>query len=339
MAVELHRQRIELQVGHDSITLPKETIKSYLPRLWRRNGHQALASGYLDLTVLVETRGTAAQTALCVILRALKDLEESGVASELKAQLSMIEDRCASERSVRSIFHWIAKLLHPHGPLGCHREMVYAMSEWFSLHAAENTLEPEHIFAYIVALDWLQADMTGPLHSCLRQLSISPNDARRLSAHGLLRRKTVKKLYQLCQDDWKRNGHKRALVHSSSHRLIEGGDLTIEDIIRQYQKDPDSILINLRSNHRRHPHRLQPKRSLPLMMEDFGVGDRCICAPGGMGHHHMHNQLALPHSPLLPFGHPPLLTPPRTPSPLMLMPPVHAQFGHRPVFPRWNTVM
>lgn len=232
-----------------SIALPNKIIKSYLPRLWKYTGVRARAEGFLDLEGRGIVQGRYSHAALAVILRALKFSEAGrGVSSELKSQLDRaLADHAHSpsfDHVMSRIFNNVAKLVCK---TGHNKEMAYAMADWFQVYAAENYIHPESLFNYIIALDGLQADMTGPLHTLLREESLRSADVQIIWKY--LRPITRKKLTSLWNDHIRTVKPRRA-IRAPGHGLIEAGDWSWGEIERRYREDPDPIIIRLGRRHR-----------------------------------------------------------------------------------------
>ncbi|KAL8853888.1 MAG: hypothetical protein Q9221_001359 [Calogaya cf. arnoldii] len=248
-------QHTNFPVGDKSIDLRNETIKSYLPTLWSRRGRWAQTEGYLDLEGLGLVGGPLCRRALLVILKALKKSENgSGVGHELKGQLqdalvNHTHHTPSPEHTMSKIFSHVARLIRKTGQ---HREMAYAMSDWFNCFAARNELDFESRFWYIVALDQLQTSMTGPLLSLLRQEPLTRAEVqlfcRYLGARG---RKELQQLWK----NHKFNGRPRPRrpIRVSADGVVLGGDVGLEDVIRRYNQDPDSIVLRFGRRHRRIP--------------------------------------------------------------------------------------
>ncbi|KAL8782143.1 MAG: hypothetical protein Q9213_005647 [Squamulea squamosa] len=243
--------QIDFPCGDKIITLPTEIIKSYLPRLWQSVGRWAKAEGWLDLEGLSIVQGRHCQKALHVILKALKKSQAGcGVASELKAQLDRVRadnaNRAPSpEYTMSKIFSNVAKLVRKLGP---HQEMAYAMTEWFAIFAAERLIHPESMFQYIIALDRLRVNMTGPLHALLQDYHWDAADIQLICES--LRRPTGKRLISLWKDYKKQDSSRRSAL-PPGRGLIEGGDICLRDILRQYRRDPDSIIVRVGSRNRK----------------------------------------------------------------------------------------
>ncbi|KAL8996402.1 MAG: hypothetical protein Q9188_006577 [Gyalolechia gomerana] len=337
-------QHIEFPVGEDTISLSNATIKSYLPNLWRRNGRRAMTRGHIDLEELVIGKGKNARLALAIILYALKASEsEAGVSSELKRRLDHARANCAAtepdpEQATHKIFKSVATLLRPYNALGRHNEMAYAMSEWCTVVVAEDDMHPSTIFQYILALDQLHADVTAPLHSLLRRCPISPAQVRHLAADRLLRQRTMKKFRNLWKDYQKSWGSKSHLRRSLDSDLISGIYLDVEELIQQWEDDPDSITIDLGPKRQRDHHRCEENDGWSAY-DDIACDDPvCVCGPSGYNYHRR-----LANEPLLVprWQRPVMVAPPRIPSPLLLghraLPP--SPFAARPLIRRNRTAL
>ncbi|KAL8802987.1 MAG: hypothetical protein Q9223_006416 [Gallowayella weberi] len=250
--------------GDRAILVPNEIIKTYLPRLWLEISRRPLSQGYLSLDSLVAGYDESGEIALSIILKALKNSEtNNGVASELKRQLNKVLDRdarCAAspEEFMRRVFEMIAVLLCPGGRLGCHPEITYALSEWFDLYSTKNHLHARTLVNYICALDILRAEMTGPLLCLLRQVVITRASLRRLSECTILRRKTLRKLRSLWDNQRETNMRQWQLAlppnhnhHSDNSHLISGRYLDLDTVVERFLHDPDSIIMNLKADPRR----------------------------------------------------------------------------------------
>lgn len=233
-------QRIQFLIGDRPISLSQKVIKSYLPRLWRSHARYAVTTGYLDLEEVVAVHSEARHIALLIVLNALQASEtQLGVPSELKHELTHAMNHYAGHKEspeplMSRIFTNVARYLHL---FSRHQEMTYAMSDWFTIYAAENHLSSRRLFDYVIALDFLGADMTAPLHSFLRRTRLTSADLHSPHLRRYLRPKTLKKLRTLYKD------HKKELK-PARNRLIAGGDLDLEEIVQQYLQDPDSIVVN-----------------------------------------------------------------------------------------------
>ncbi|KAL8733778.1 MAG: hypothetical protein Q9181_003472 [Wetmoreana brouardii] len=313
------------------VSLPKEKVKSYLPRLWQLHGELASVEGFLDLGPFFAVRNEKTRIALEVILNALEDSEAGhGVASELKTQLDDARSSYA-EPTMSSIFKAVADSLRQ---FGRHQEMAYAMSEWFTVHAAEEYIPPEIMFRYVVALDRLRADMTAPLHSFLRHVRLSSADLRSPSTRRSLRPKTLKKLRTLWKD------HRKDLqpARHAQGRLIAGGDLDLEEVVRLYRHNPDSILADTGlTKHLRRTHDFDEGDLYSSLSDAFDDHDICGCAQ-----EHLEQQRLLENCPrhgrrrrdLDTFEDPALLAPPRMRSPLFLEHDRHLHCPGRPLLAR-----
>ncbi|KAL9026680.1 MAG: hypothetical protein Q9196_004693 [Gyalolechia fulgens] len=336
-------QHILFAVGEDLISLSNATIKSYLPNLWRSMGRRAMIEGHIDLESLVIGRGLNTRLALSIILNALKASEsETGVSNELKRELDDARATYAAaepdpEGAMLRIFKSVAILLSPHNALGRHDEMAYAMSEWCTILATEDDMHPATIFDYILVLDLLQADVTGPLHSLLRRSRISPASIRRLDAEGGLRPRTMKKFRELWKDHRKSWGPESRLRASPDSDLIPGHYLSLTELIRRWHQNPESITVDLGPKRRR-DHRRYDEDEGWSAYDDIRCDDpTCICEPLGYNHHRR-----LANGPLLVprWQHPAMIAPPpRIPSPMLLghraLPP--APFAVRPPIRRNQT--
>ncbi|KAL8696626.1 MAG: hypothetical protein Q9201_007565 [Fulgogasparrea decipioides] len=298
------------------VSLPKETVKSYLPRLWQLHGELASVDGFVDLEPFVAVRNEKTRIALEVILNALEDSEAGhGVATELKMQLDDAQNRYA-EPMMSRIFKAVADLLRQ---FGRHQEMAYAMSEWFTVHAAEEYIPPEIMFRYIVALDRLRADMTAPLHSFLRRVCLSSADLRNPSTRRSLRPKTLKKLRTL----WKDHRKTPQPARYAQGRLIAGGDLDLEEVVQRYHHDPDSILVDPSPTKRlRRTHNDFDDEDVYSRLSDaFDDHDICGCGQRQLEHYRF-SETCPRHGrrrrDLDTFEHQALLAPPRMRSPLLL---------------------
>ncbi|KAI4265326.1 MAG: hypothetical protein L6R38_009502 [Xanthoria sp. 2 TBL-2021] len=243
-------QHTNFPFGNASITLPNEIIKTYLPRLWSRARRRAQAEGYLDLEELGIVQGRYCHAALSVILRALKFSEAGrGVANELRRQLDRARADHAHhtpslEYAMSRIFYNVAQLVRKTGP---NQEMAYAMAEWFEAMAVDRYIHPEFLFIYIIALDGLRADMTGPLHTLLREAPMRSADVQIICER--LRPITRKRLMSFWKDHIKIGRPRRAIL-PRGNGLIEGGDVCWGDIVRSYEEDPNSIIVRLGRRHR-----------------------------------------------------------------------------------------
>ena len=254
MALARHRNssyHTIFPLGNASVILPNDIIKSYLPSLWRCHGRRALAKGYLDLEGLRIVQGPCCRTALTVLLRALEFSEAGhGVSSELKKQLDRSLTVHANnhhqppELAMSKIFRNVAILVYE---TGRNKEMAYAMAEWFAVFAAEHRIRTQGLVNYIKALDRLGADMKGPLHTLLREKRLSSSDVKFICRK--LRPSTRKNLRMLWREQTRLYQPRRAILPPRED-LIEGGDLSIRDIIRIHQDDPDSIVVRLGPRHR-----------------------------------------------------------------------------------------
>lgn len=249
MALQHHArpfQSTRIPIGADTISLPNEIIKSYLPNLWRFKGRRALARGHLNLERLVFGEGDSARIALSIILIALEASKtDRGVASELKIQLDDARDKYTlnrpdPERAMCRIFCNVVELLDPRSALGRHQEMAYAMSGWFTDLAAEGIMHSHTLFSYVQALGLLEADMTAPLLCFLRRIDVRSCDLRYWTRDRVFRQKTIRKMRFLL----KSHPGEASLVPRDG--LISGGDLRAKEIIKQWRRDPGSITIDLR---------------------------------------------------------------------------------------------
>ncbi|KAL8903143.1 MAG: hypothetical protein Q9171_007503 [Xanthocarpia ochracea] len=312
----------EFPLSNKVIKLPNEILKSYLPRLWRLEGRWAKAKGYLDLEELGIVRGHYCQVALLVLLKALKASDSGyGVASELKTQLGRALADHASHapspgHAMAKIFGNVAKLIRK---LSRHQEMAYAMTEWFATFAAENNIHPEPMFHYIVALDQLRVNMTGPLRSLLRHGPLTSADITIICEP--LRPKTRKTLISLWKEH-KKQGLSRRSTPSSEQRLVEGGDVCWRDIKRKYLQDPDSIIVRLGPRNRAVRDRYETDDDYST---DTDITDDDDCWPYGHGqphvrdpssYHALHGSPPILRRPLI--DHPPFLAQPRRCSPLIM---------------------
>ncbi|KAL8725068.1 MAG: hypothetical protein Q9166_007599 [cf. Caloplaca sp. 2 TL-2023] len=276
--------------------------------------------------------------ALSVILKTLKRSETGdGVATELKYELDIAREICASysasstEQMMSRVFSNIAKLLRPDGPLGCHHEIFYAMSEWFDLLAAEddNDIPPGPMVEYLVALDLLHQDMTGPIHAFCRRLPMRSDILRAL--YGNIRPKTFRKMRLL----WKDHHNKHGLIRqSSSEHLISGRRLFPQELLDQYYADPDSILVNVGPRRRKYARHFDYDNGFSSA-SDISDDDDDFCRyrqrqlagydysfhPAPHGH---------PYDIIHPLDRAALLAPPRGPSPLLLEDVRRLTFAARP---------
>ncbi|KAL8966524.1 MAG: hypothetical protein Q9183_003337 [Haloplaca sp. 2 TL-2023] len=268
--------RIQFGVADSAIPLSRKVVKSYLPQLWRLLAQSPGWGGFVDLERLVRARTDAAYIALQILLNALRASEQGlGPSSELKEKLTRaIRLHTGHKRSPEplssKIFTMLASYLER---LSRHQELTYAMSEWFAIHAAGNVLSPATLFAYVVALDHLGADMTAPLNAFMRTGSLSSDALHNLALQRKLRPGTIKQWKRLCRDQI---NELRSARHSPP-RLLAGGKVDVEELLEQYRRDPDSIIIDLSSpkqlggahdfyGHRGHLH---PRRRRSL--------DDCSC--------------------------------------------------------------
>ncbi|KAL8868599.1 MAG: hypothetical protein Q9174_004883 [Haloplaca sp. 1 TL-2023] len=236
---------IRFDVGESRFSLSRRVVKSYLPHLWRVLARNSGFNRVVDLERLVATRTDASHLALRILLHALKAPEQGlGPSTELKGRLTEVIRRLHSghKRSPEPVSSKVFTKLASHlQRLSRHQELTYAMSEWFAIHAAENNLSRATLFAYIIALDHLGADMTAPLNAFMRTGPVSPAKLQILALERQLRPKTIKMWRKLCQDQMKELGSARCL----SPQLVAGGKVDIEELVEQYRRDPDSIIIDL----------------------------------------------------------------------------------------------
>ncbi|KAL9016648.1 MAG: hypothetical protein Q9185_006021 [Variospora sp. 1 TL-2023] len=234
---------IEIPIGRDVVYLPKEIIRSYLPDLWRRNGRYAMRTGYLELPRFGVRDNQQTRIALFIVLRALEaSATDGGVASELRTHLDFARRDCTlggpnPERAMCRIFCNVATLLRPGHAFGRHTEMAYAMSGWFTDLAAEGELHEDTLLKYVIALDWLQAEMTAPLFCFLKQVDVRLIDLRHWNDDGLFRSTTLKKMKNLVK-----NRPRIATLATGGH-LVRGGDLHLKEIMDQWKRDPNSIIV------------------------------------------------------------------------------------------------
>lgn len=243
-----HRARpfewIEISVGRETISLPNEIIKTYMPNLWRHKSGRLMARGNIDLERLVQGKTKNVRLALSIILKAIEASKTGhGVASELKLQLDDARDNLAMnhmdpERAMCTTFCNVVKLLEPDLALGRNDEMAYAASEWFTTFAAETSLHPRTVLQCVRVLDRLRTDITGPVLALLRC------GVRQSHLHGWARRRffrqsTLKKMRSLMRT------RPREGLLVPSHGLIRGGDLDPEEVCYLLQHDPDAITIDL----------------------------------------------------------------------------------------------
>ncbi|KAL9579010.1 MAG: hypothetical protein Q9212_005351 [Teloschistes hypoglaucus] len=306
-------------------TIPKELVKNYLPRLWTSQVPFISATGYIDLSSIVNTRSKHNQTAFHIICDILDTDMGLGMATKLRKRLDIEADGCAQttapEQNMFKIFKDLAVLIRT---CSRHQELTYAMSEWFTLHAAETKLTTFRLMGYVAALDNLRVDMTGPLHALLRQTHIPASMLRNLQRTARLRPKTIKTLRNLqtnIQKEFRPTRHPDA-------GLVAGGDLRPEDLEEIWRVDPDAITIDLHRASRHYRHEVDLHRHIPhiphLNIEDVydehrlhPHGPRAIAAmPWHAGH----------------LPHPALLGPPRMPSPIPMIHP-----GVRPQVMRHHT--
>ncbi|KAL8672843.1 MAG: hypothetical protein Q9168_002719 [Polycauliona sp. 1 TL-2023] len=243
-----------LLLGGSTIILPNETIKSYLPKLWRRYRDSAQARGYLDFQKLGYVRGPFTQDAARVVLKALQPSAfGDGVANELQNQLdNVLADRVhlhveLPKHTMSEIFGHVADLIRM---TGRHREMAYAMSEWFTRLAARCEIDALSMFSYIDALDRLGTSMTGPLRALLGQARLTSRDVRFYRQN--LRRRTVRELMELLKDyDMDGRRSPRRSMIPAAPGLIRGGDLSLEELALIHRENPDSILYRVGRGRRR----------------------------------------------------------------------------------------
>ncbi|KAI4115721.1 MAG: hypothetical protein LQ345_003741 [Seirophora villosa] len=235
---------IEIPIGGEIIQLPKQIIKAYLPDLWRRNKRRAMRTGLLRLPRFGVRDSQQTQLALLIILHALEaSATESGVASELKAQLDLARDRYTLKKadpefSMCIIFWNVATLLQPRLGFGRHQEMAYAMSGWFTDLAAEGHVHERTLVQYVLALDQLEAEMTAPLLCLLRRVDVRLSAIREWSYQRRFRPATLKKMESLVKS------RPRMDALGPSNQMVLGGDLHLSEILEQYKRDPDAILVN-----------------------------------------------------------------------------------------------
>ncbi|KAL8929297.1 MAG: hypothetical protein Q9208_001380 [Pyrenodesmia sp. 3 TL-2023] len=244
-----HRARpftwVEISVGQETISLPNEIIKTYLPNLWRRQSGRLMASGNINLERLAQGERRNVRLALSIILNALEAAKANhGVASELRWQLheawsNHATDDMDPEQEMCTTFCDVVELLKPGSAFGSNDEMTYALSEWFTTLAAEGDLHPRTMFRYVKALDRLRTDMTGPVLALLRCYDFRQSDLQRWTRRRFFRPATLKKLRSLMRS------RPREGSVAPIHGLIRGGDLDPEQIWDLSQVDPDSIIIDL----------------------------------------------------------------------------------------------
>ncbi|KAL8635820.1 MAG: hypothetical protein Q9228_006728 [Teloschistes exilis] len=241
-------------------TVPKELVKNYLPRLWTSQAPFISATGYINLNFIVNTGSKNNVTAFHIICDVLNTDTDLGMATKLRKRLDVQADQCAHmiapEQAMLKIFKDLAVLIRT---CSRHHELTYAMSEWFTLHAAETDLTTRRLMEYVAALDLLRVDMTGPLHALLRQSHISAATLRNLQRTTRLRPKTFKTLNNLQKNMQKEI---RPARHPDGH-LIAGGDLRPEDIEEIWRADPDAITIDLDRASRRHWQEIELHRHTP----------------------------------------------------------------------------
>ncbi|KAL8960870.1 MAG: hypothetical protein Q9193_002495 [Seirophora villosa] len=234
---------IDIPIGGKIIQLPKQIIKAYLPDLWRRNKRRAMRTGLLRIPRFGVEDNHQTRMALLIILHALEaSATESGVASELKAQLDLARDsytlkKVNPEAAMCTIFWNVATLLRPRAGLGRHPEMAYAMSGWFTDLAAEGHVHERTLVRYVLALDHLEAEMTAPLLCLLRRVDVRLSEIRRWNYERLFRPATLKKLENLVKS------RPRLGALGPGNQMVLGGDLNPSEILEQYYRDPDAILV------------------------------------------------------------------------------------------------
>ena len=339
MALQLHdRHRyVQFLFGENILLLSNETIKSYLPNLWRLRKHYLTTRNHIHLEDLISGKDENARVALTIILNALKGSEtQYGVASELKLQLDDARDNHAAdsrdpEWATCTTFCNVARLLRPQSALGRHPLMAYAMAEWFTILAAESVLRADTLFSYLLALDRLGADMTDPLHAFLRNIDVYPCELRKWTLKRVFRPKTLKKMNSLLMDRWQKEGSVVAAAKKKKNCIVAGGDLHLEEIIERYYRDPDSVTVDL--GHRRYDH--PEGEYLALTTDDDLV---CDCE---RKHHSCleHSYLEPQPCPFEPCWqhHQPQILPPLPPSSRYLGPPIAPTFDTRPPLQRFHT--
>ncbi|KAI4202293.1 MAG: hypothetical protein LQ350_002677 [Teloschistes chrysophthalmus] len=311
--------------GYKIGTIPKELVKNYLPRLWASQVPFISATGYINLSSIVNTGSKHNLTAFHIICDILDVGTDLGMATKLRKRLDNEADGCAHliapEQTMFKIFRDLAVLIRT---CSRHQELTYAMSEWFTLHAAETDLTARRLMEYVAALDMLRVDMTGPLHALLRQKHVPAATLRNLHRTTCLRPKTIRTLTNLQKNIKK---ELRPARHPNGG-LIAGGDLRPEDIEDIWHVDPDAITIDLDRAARHYRHEVDLHRHIPHLPH-LTIGDV-------YDEHHLH-----PHGPraiaAMPWhdGHlpnPALLGPPRMPSPIPMIHP-----GVRPQVMRHHT--
>ncbi|KAL8718290.1 MAG: hypothetical protein Q9225_004553 [Loekoesia sp. 1 TL-2023] len=303
-----------------------------------------MARGLFNLERLVTGTGNNGLIAINIILDALKESEtQCGVATELKTQLDVARDSYAAdkadpERAMCSIFCNVAEFLDPRYALGRQKGMAYAMSEWFTILAAENVIHPEILFKYVLALDKLRADMTDPLHAFLRYVDVHPSNIQDWAAWRVFRPRTLKKMKALSKGCHRKEGP------AAGNHLYTGRDLHWKDIKDQWRHDPDSIIVDLGPKRHREYQHYEDDDDYSTF-DDIDYDNRvCPCGPMRCNHHS-----CLPHQPLLgphpwippPYGpqwqHPVLMAPPRLPSPMPMGHGIPAPIATRPQIRRIQT--
>ncbi|KAL8693241.1 MAG: hypothetical protein Q9218_001914 [Villophora microphyllina] len=322
-----HRVRspkeISFVLDHTEVeALPRATVRLYLRRLWRSQVAFISATGYIDLNVVVIRANAHAGIAMGILFDALADPgTDFGVATKLKSRLDVEASRYAHTMAPEHImlrkFTNLARILHA---FSGHQELKYAMSEWFTIYAAETVLSGDTLFEYVLALDDLEVDMTGPLHALLRRTRISPSVWQSIQHSRRLRPKTSRKLFYLVKDQQKKTQSARHVEGG----LITGGDLRPEDIIEHWLNDPESVLIDLGAP-KCHRHESEYGRRTPsLMIGD--IHDDCRLHP--YSDDCLHERWCPDRYPV--HGpHSPYSTPPRIPSPIPWRP-----AGSRPLMSR-----
>ncbi|KAI4250952.1 MAG: hypothetical protein LQ352_005162 [Teloschistes flavicans] len=308
-------------------TIPRELVKSYLPHLWVSQAPFLSTTGCIDLDPIVIRGHENTLTAFKIICDVLNNPGiELGVASKLRTRLDAEADRCAHkvapEHTMLRIFKDLADLLRA---FSGRQELTYAMSEWFTLHAADTDLSAGILMSYVAGLDDLRVDMTGPLHALLRRTHILPSTLRNLQQTNRLRPKTIRKLNNL-QKNLQKELQPAKRRHANG-RFIAGGDLRPEDIEEIWRNDPDAITIDLGRSSRRQRHELGLHAHIPHLNIDDVYDDH---------HLYPHAPRAIAGSPwhdaYLPHRQAGLLGPPRMPSPMPMMHP-----GGRPQMVRHHT--
>ncbi|KAI4178080.1 MAG: hypothetical protein LQ346_007572 [Caloplaca aetnensis] len=242
---------IEILLGEETIRLPNEIIRTYLPNLWRYSGRRATIRGIINLERVMEGKPESKRLALSIILRALEASKtDRGVASELKLQLHLAHDRHVMnhpdpERAMCITFSNVVKLLEPRSLLGRNEELAYALSEWFTTLAAENILQQGTVIHYVKALDRLRAEMTGPVLALLR-CDVRDSHLQCWTRARCFRQTTLRKMRSLMAS------RPRQGLSLPNHGLVRGGDVDPLDVLDLYMHDPDSIMID--------PRYLRPNR-------------------------------------------------------------------------------